>query len=502
MRKRHLSAILPVLLLVACTGAPGYRASGVEVPPAFRETGPDTISRPAVVGPGSPSLTDSAADSTVPAAAAPAPAAGAPVDQTAFWRALGDTTLDRLMGEVLRANLDVRSAAARIRGARAARTEAVLDLVPTVTVAGGYTRQRISSAAFPVGGGGSFPDQDIWDGGFDASWELDLFGRVRRGVQAQGALVGAAGEDLRDVQVALRAELARIYFELRGAQERLAVARRNAENQRRTLQVTQQRLDAGRGTAFDTERARTQLGFTLASIPDLESEVGSAQYQVGVLVGRPAARLADELVDYVAIPSLPASVVVANPDSLVRRRPDVAAAERQVAAERAFVGSVKAEYLPRILVGGSAGYSAADLDGLGDAGTFRYAVGPVISWPALNLGRVKARVDQSRARALEAEAQYSQTVLRALQEVETGLIRYRTSRVRVERIGDAAAASARAAELARLRFEGGVADFLEVLDAERTQLDAEDQLAQARTDAATAYAALYEALGGERPDRE
>jgi multidrug efflux system outer membrane protein len=263
--------------------------------------------------------------------------------------------------------------------------------------------------------------------------------------------------------------------------------------------VTQQRLDAGRGTAFDTERARTQLGFTLASIPDLEARVASAQYQIGVLVGRPPARLADELSEYAAIPSLPASVAVASPDSLIRRRPDVSAAERQVAAERAFVGVAKADYLPRLSVGGSAGYSASALNGLGDAGTLRYAVGPVVTWPALNLGRMKARVDASRARASEADAQYSQTVLRALQEVETGLNRYRTSRVRVERIGDAAAASARAADLARLRFEGGVADFLQVLDAERTQLDAEDQLARAHTDAATAYAALYKALGGEAP---
>src|SRR6185295_7212451 len=278
------------------------------------------------------------------------------------------------------------------------------------------------------------------------------------------------------------------------------VARRNGENQRRTLDVTQQRLDAGRGTAFDTERARTQLGFTLASIPALEAQVASSQYQIGVLVGRPPAKLAEELDQAAALPALPASVIVASPDSLIRRRPDVAAAERQVAAERAFVGAAKADYLPRVTVGGSAGYSAADLGGLGDEGSFRYAVGPVISWPALNLGRVKARVDASRARQAEAEAQYSQTVLRALQEVETGLVRYRTSRVRVERIGDAAAASARAADLARLRFEGGVADFLAVLDAERTQLDAEDQLAQAHTDAATSYAALYKALGGERQE--
>jgi NodT family efflux transporter outer membrane factor (OMF) lipoprotein len=505
MRETRAIAALLALALAGCAGAPGYRPSSVQVPPSFREAAADTATRQAAAAraPGTDSTRvpppPPAPGDTVPTAVPPEPAGPAAVEQAAFWRTLDDTTLTRLMDEVVRANLDVRAATARVRGARAARTESALDLVPTVTAAGGYTRQRLSSAGFPIGGGGAFPDQDIWDAGFDASWELDLFGYVRHGVQAQGALVGAATESLRDVQVTLTSELARTYFELRGAQERLGVANRNAMNQRRTLELTQQRLDAGRGTAFDTERARAQLGVTLASVPDLQAQVAAAQYQIGVLVGRPPATLADELNAPVALPALPQSVVVERADSLVRQRPDVSAAERQVAAERAFVGVAKADYLPRITVGGSAGYTADALDAFGDHGTFRYAVGPVITWPALNLGRVKARVDASQARAAEAEANYAQTVLLALQEVETGLARYRGARERVERIHDAASASARAADLARLRFEGGVADFLQVLDAERTQLDAEDQLAQARTDAATSYAALYKALGGTLP---
>jgi outer membrane protein, multidrug efflux system len=493
-RLRAQSAVLAVLL-AACTTSPGYRSSTVPVPAAFRESARDTARDTLLPPPPPPALVS---DSAVPVVTEPERPVGS-VDQASYWRALNDTTLDRLIGELLRSNLDVRSALARLRGARAARTETALDLVPTVTAAGGYTRQRLSNATFPITGGGRFPDQDIWDAGFDASWELDLFGRVRRNVQGQAALVDAANADVRDAQVVLTAELARTYFELRGAQERLAVARRNGENQRRTLDVTQQRLDAGRGTAFDTERARTQLSFTLASIPALEAQVAAAQYAVGVLVGRAPASVAAELEPVAAMPALPSDVTVANPDSLIRRRPDVASAERQAAAERAFVGAAKADYLPRITVGGSAGYSASELGGLGDAGTFRYAVGPLVSWPLLNLGRVKARVDQNRARAEAADAQYAQTVLRALQEVETGLSRYRTSRARVDRIRDAAEASARAADLARLRFEGGVADFLQVLDAERTQLDAEDQLAQAHTDAATSYAALFQALGGQAP---
>jgi multidrug efflux system outer membrane protein len=459
------------LVSAACASAPSYRASGVSIPQAFRETRDTIIEMPDT---------------------------GTAVADTGSWQKVGDSTLSRLINEAVRANFDVRAAEARVRGARSARTEAALDFAPTVTFAAGYTRQRISSASFPIAEG-RFPDQDIWDGGFDASWELDLFGRVRRNVQAQGAFVAVNQEDLRNVRVSLTAELARAYFELRGAQELLSVAHRNATNQQRTLEVTQQRLDAGRGTAFDKERAQAQLSFTLASVPLFEARVRQAQYQIGVLVGRPPAAVAKELDAVAALPTLPAAVSIASPDSVVRRRPDVAAAERQLAVERALVGAAKADYLPRLLVGGSAGYSAASLDALGDRGTFRYAVGPIISWPALNLGRVKARVDVTRAREAEAKAQYDQTVLLALQDVETALVRYRTSRSRVERIQDAASASERAADLARLRFAGGVADFLQVLDAERTQLEAQDQLAQGHTDAATAYAALYKALGGTWP---
>jgi outer membrane protein, multidrug efflux system len=434
--------------------------------------------------------------SLVLAACATATAQEAPLSRAAFWQELGDTTLNRLMGEALRANLDVRAGEARVRSARSVQVGAALDLAPIVTFGGGYTRQRLSSASFPLGAG-SFPDQDVWDGSFDASWELDLFGRLRSNLQAQGAFVEEAREDLRDVQVSLSAELARAYFELRGAQEQLSVAERNADNQRRTLELTRQRLDAGRGTNFDTERAQAQLNFTLASIPTLKATVAAAQHRIGVLVGRPPAGVASELDSRAAVPTLPAAVTVSSPDRLIRRRPDVAAAERRLAAEGALVGAAKAEYLPRLTLGGTAGYTAAAFNSLGEQGTFRYAVGPVISWPAFDLGRVKARVNASRAREAEAKARYEQTVLRAQEEVETALVRYRTARERVERIQEAAAASERAAELARLRFAGGITDFLQVLDAERTQLEAQNQLAQSRTEAATAYAALYKALGGD-----
>jgi NodT family efflux transporter outer membrane factor (OMF) lipoprotein len=402
--------------------------------------------------------------------------------------------LSRLLVEVRRANLDVQAARARVNAARSDRLRTVLDLTPSATVSGSYARQRLSSATFP--GAGVFPDQTVWTTGVDAAWDLDVFGQIRHTVQARGALMGAAEEGLRDVQVTLTAELARAYFELRGAQEELAVARQNAENQRHTLDLTQQRLDAGRGSAFDTERARAQLSSTLATIPVREAQVAAAQYRIGTLVGRSPSAVAQELAQVAPLPELPDVTTIGDPDTVVRYRPDVAVAERVAAAQGALVGAAKASYLPRITIGGSAGYSAPEFNAFGNRGTTRYVIGPVITWPGLNLGRVKAEVDAAQAREQAARAQYSQAVLAAVEEVETSLSRYRAARVQVERLQEASAASERAAELARLRFSEGVTDFLQVLDAERTQLEAQDRLAQSRTAAATAYAALYKAVGG------
>ncbi len=469
---------LPLILLTlaACLGAPSYQPPPVAVPPAWRETSPERAA--------------------VYTAALERGADNEPVDfDTEFWRRLGDTTLTRLIDEALPNNYDVHAAQARVRAARAERARAVFDLAPDAVASGGYARRRLAGAGFP-GTVGTLPDEDIWDVGFDTAWELDVFGRHRHNVRARGALVEVSRADLRDVLVSLTAELARAYFELRGAQEQLEVARQNAQNQRRSLEVTQQRLEAGRGTALDTERATAQLNTTLAAIPAREAQVAAAQYRIGVLVGRAPTAVAAELGPVAGRPSLPATVDVGSPDSVARNRPDVAAAERFAAAQSALVSSARAEYLPRFAIAGSAGYTSTDVGALGDDGTFRYAVGPVISWPGLNLGRVRTEVSAARAREEAARAEYGRIVLAAIEEVESALAQYRASLARVERLEDASAASERAAELARMRFAEGVTDFLQVLDAERTQLEAQDLLAQVRANAATDYAALYKALGG------
>ncbi|HVE79850.1 MAG TPA: TolC family protein [Gemmatimonadaceae bacterium] len=418
-------------------------------------------------------------------------------DALDFWRSLGDTTLQRLLAQALGANHDVEVARARASGARAARLGAALELTPSVTAGGGWSRQRIASSTFP-GAVGAFPDQEFWDAGLRASWEVDVFGRLRRSLRGQGELASAADEDRRDVQVLVAAQVASAYFDLRGAQDRLAVARRNAENQRGTLEVTKQRLEAGRGTALDSERAQAQLSATLAVIPTLEARIAAAQYRIGVLSGRPPAEVAGELSHGATVVALPEAPVISRPDSVALRRPDVRSAERRMAASSAFVGAAKADYLPRFALGATAGYTGATFDSFGNTGTRRYTFGPVVSWPALDIGRVRAGVDAARASEAEAKARYEQTVLRSTEELETSLVAYRKALERLKHLEDAAAASERAAELARLRYVEGASDFLQVLDAERTLLERQDAFSAGRTEAAAGLVAVYRALGGGR----
>ncbi|MGQ0649739.1 MAG: efflux transporter outer membrane subunit, partial [Gemmatimonadaceae bacterium] len=366
-----------------------------------------------------------------------------------FWQTLGDTALVRLVGDALRANHDVEAARARVSGARAARLGTLLELTPGVTAVSGYSRQRLASGAVPgTPAGLRLPEQDVWDAGLRLSWDLDVFGRLRNATQARGALVAAADEDLGDTQVLLAAQVANAYFELRGAQHRLAVARRNSANQRGTLEITEQRLEGGRGTALDTERARAQLSTTLAVIPILEAQVAAAEHRIAVLTGRSPARGTRQVAGDPPTLTLPESLPVVPSDSVWRRRPDVRSAEQQAEASTAFVRAARADYLPRVSIAGGAGYTGSRFDALGDAGTPRYSIGAVLSWAAFDLGRVRAGVDAARAQEVEARARYRQAVLRSIEELETSMIAYDKSRERLRHLEDAASASERAAELA------------------------------------------------------
>jgi multidrug efflux system outer membrane protein len=296
--------------------------------------------------------------------------------------------------------------------------------------------------------------------------------------------------------VSLQAEVARTYFELRGAQERLAVAHRNADNQHATLDQTLALLEGGRGTEFDTSRARAQYTATLATIPPLEAAVQRSLHRLAVLARLPPASLAAELVPPAPLPTLPALATIGRPEDLLRRRPDVRAAERELAAATARTGVAVGDLFPRVTFVGSAVLEANSLRGLGKSGSDAFNLGPRISWAAFDLGRVRARIQAADARTDAALAFYERSVLTALEDTENALVDFDRERRRQAQLRVSAEASAAAATLARQRFEFGIADFHSVLDAERTLLEAQDRLADSETRTATALVAVYKALGG------
>jgi outer membrane protein, multidrug efflux system len=411
--------------------------------------------------------------------------------QVQFWTQFDDETLNKLVSDALTANHDLRIALGHLVEARAARRESLFNLAPTVTAAGGHENQLVpqAEAGFPL-------SVSYYDAGFDATWELDLFGRVRRGVEARNAELQGAQASLRDAQVSVIAEVARTYFELRGEQTQLEVAQRNVVNQTDTLKLTQARLDAGRGTELDTTRAQAQLSTTLSTIAPLQASIARSIHRLGVLTGRDPNALTDLLTPVHDLPELPKIVAIGDPATLLRRRPDIRVAERQLASSTALVGVAIGDYFPKVTFNGNFTYAASSPGNLGTAPSRSYLIGPGISWAAFDLGRVQAQVAQARARDDVALATYEKTVLGALEETENALVTHARTRDSLTHVAEAAEASATAAHLARTRYEGGYVDFLEVLDAERTQLEAEDRLAQSRTDTATSLIAVYKALGG------
>lgn len=413
--------------------------------------------------------------------------------QAAFWTQFHDDTLNRLVADSLDANHDLRIALGRLVEARAIRREARFDLAPTVTASGGYTKERFAALDSPTGA--PF-NARYYDAGFDAFWELDLFGRVRRNIEAQSAEVQAAEATLRDAQVSVTAEVARTYFELRGAQTQLAVAKRNVDNQRETLKLTQARLEAGRSTELDTARAGSQLSTTLATIGPLEAQVSVSIHRLAVLTGRQPTALDDLLAPSRELPELPRISAVGDPAGLLRRRPDIRIAERELAASTARVGVAIGDLFPKVTFNGSFTYAGAEPGYLGRSDSRGYVIGPSISWAAFDLGRVEARIAGGRAGADVALAGYEQAVLRSLEETENALVTHARTRESLKDADLAAQQSLTAARIARSRYEGGLIDFLEVLDTERTQLATEDRLAQVRTEAATSLIAVYKALGG------
>jgi multidrug efflux system outer membrane protein len=339
---------------------------------------------------------------------------------------------------------------------------------------------------------------ETYDAGFDAFWEIDLFGRVRSAVEAARADAQAARANLHAVQVSVAAEVARNYLELRGAERRFEVAVANRDNQQETLRLTRVRRELGRGTELDVASAAARLAAIQASLPPLIVAQRAARHRLAVLLGQQPGTLElaagpdSEAISQSFVNPLP----VGEPESLLRRRPDIQAAARQLAAATARVGIATADLFPQLTISGFVGFVTGDADQLWESASEAWSVTPVLSWAAFDLGSVRARLRAAEAQADGALAFYEQTVLRALEETENAFVAYAQNQDRLAALLDQAAASRRAAELARIRYREGAIDFLRLLDAERTVLEAEDGVAAAQTELNTSVVAIYKALGG------
>lgn len=423
---------------------------------------------------------------------APAEAAASAAPAADFWRGFNDADLDTLVARALAANHDLRIAAANLQEARALARFADAQLYPQVGINASAARVRARDSE------GRAETGSLYAAGFDVGYELDLFGRVRSDRRAAGATVLAGEAALRAAQLSIAAEVARNYFELRGLQEQLRVARASLDTQRAALRLVEARESAGRGTTFDTERARALVAGTEATVPALEAALLRTRYRLAVLSGQVPTALDALLGEQKPLPGLKAVplAAVGTPESLLARRPDVAAAEQQAVAAAARVGVARSALLPRITLGGTLGVNAGRVGDLGDSASFAYNLGAQLVWSLLDFGRVRAQIAAADARSEAALAAYERGVLQALEETEGALAAYTRTQQQADALMRAAQSAQKAADIARSRFEVGVADFLAVLDAERELLAARDRLAQSQAAAATSVVAVYKALGG------
>ncbi|MBK7975813.1 MAG: efflux transporter outer membrane subunit [Deltaproteobacteria bacterium] len=474
-RRSGLRAGWAVLLLAGCTVGPDYQPPGVELPPAW--------SRAAAAGDPAPAVAPEA------------------IELTHWWQSFGDPTLDSLVDLAVAANPEVAVATARVREARAAEVVSGAGRFPAIGSEASYVHERMSRAGL-MGGFLPDPEFDLYQAGFDAAWEIDLFGGRRRAVEAAHAVVEQADESVRDVQVELGAEVARSYVALRGAERRLVIADRNLEGQRSSLELTEERFRAGLTGELDVTQSRSLLASTEAQRPRLEAERDRAVHRLSVLAGRPPEALRELLAGHGDIPGTAAAGTLASrvpmglPSDLLRRRPDVRRAERGVAAASARVGVATADLFPKLSLTGSVGLESVSASDFFDAASRAYSIGPAIRWPIFQGGRIRAQVEAADAREEAALALYRETVLVALEDVENALSSFARERERHGRLVEAVAASRRSVELARDLYQNGLGSFLQVLDAERTLYAAEDSLVLSDGAVAIDLVALFKALGG------
>ena len=444
-----------------------------------------------------------APDATLPPSASGAfigaatPGVTAEAARDDWWRLYDDPVLDALVGRALVENNELEAAAANLRRVRAALGEARTGRLPSTTTGAAVQYGRASAATVQGGNGGQpLEEGESYDVGLDVAYEIDLFGRVGSTIRAARADADAAAAALDVVRVSVAAETARAYADACSANARIAVAERTLALQGETADLTRRLLEAGSGNGLDTARARSALESTRASLPPLRAERDGALFRLATLTGRTPAEASEAARTCARPPQLSRPIPIGDGAGLLARRPDVRRAERNLAAAAARVNVATADLYPRISLGGSLGSTALDAGDLGDDASFRFSVGPLISWSFPNVFAARARIEQAGAGADAALATFDQTVLVALQETETALADYAHELDRRSALQAARDEAATAARLSRLRFDAGADSFLAVLDAERTLAAADAQLAASDALVTTSQIALFKALAG------
>ncbi|MEO7336230.1 MAG: efflux transporter outer membrane subunit [Caldimonas sp.] len=426
-------------------------------------------------------------------------------DIASFWRGFGDPVLNDLVDHAIAANGDVRIAQARLQEARATLQGAQAERLPNIGTRADVDRSLTPEVQLP-GTSRSQRTNTVYDAGFTANWELDFFGRNRRASESAAALLDASQAGVHAAHTSITAEVARNYLELRGLQQRYEVARQSLVNQRDALRITSARLDAGRGTRLDVARASSLLDSTEATLPALQAAIDRTAYRLATLTAQAPRAVAAQLATAQALPTLPvtdlARLPIGTPEQLLRRRPDLVVAERQLAAATANIGVATADLFPRISLSGLIGFAGTPLARLGEGATQQYSLGAGLTWPLLDFGRVRSRIAATEARAQQSLAAYEQTVATALEETEGALSQFTRTAQQAERLASAARNADDATRLARVRFDAGVTDFLIVLDAERQAFATRDALVQAQVGQATSLVSVYRALGGGWRDTE
>ena len=425
------------------------------------------------------------------------PQPGTPADLSKWWTTLNDPTLSSLMDRAVAGNLDLKIATARVREARAARSFARAGDSPTLDVNAGVNRTRNS----PNSGNGTNGDGDgrgLFTAGLDAAWELDVFGGVRRSVEAADADIGSATWDRRNLTVSLLAEVALNYMDLRTAQQRIVATRGNVDTQSKTVDLATNRFTTGLDSEIDSTRARSQKAATQSLIPALEAQARQAIYRISVLTGQHPGALVAELDPAAAIPTVAAgqNLPIGVPTDLLRRRADVRRAERDLAAATARIGVATADLYPRFTLSGTIGVSSRVFGNLPEGDSTFWAIGPGVNWNLFDGGAIRANIAVTEARTEQFAISYQNTLLIALREVDEAAVAFIKNQERAAALTEAVTQQQRAVELANQLFAKQLTNFLTVLDSQRRLFELQDQLVESQGDVGTSLVTLYKALGG------